>query len=296
MPDFIRSDFPRADGDLPARNSTPNCIGVTRWGPMIFNRNDRYIGRSLEVYGEFSRGEAELFEAVIRTGDHCLDIGANIGVHTVRLAQLAGHAGKVLAIEPQIHLFHLLLGNVAINNLFNVRGLSAVFSSARGQTMYVPQPDYHQYDESFGGVAMSSVPIAEAHIRETISIDSLCLDRLDFVKVDVEGMESHVIEGGLDTITKFLPILYIENDRIEHSKGLIELLWEIEYSLYWHTPPLFSPDNFNGVPDNLFPGLYSANLLCLPYGSRGREINISQLPVTMVCDSAFHPFDKSVMA
>ena len=92
-----------------------------RYGKIIYNQMDLYVGKSLKLYGEYSQGEADLFDVLIASGDWVIEGGANIGAHTVHLAQLTGRNGAVIAFEPQRLVFQLLAGNIAINSLSNVR-------------------------------------------------------------------------------------------------------------------------------------------------------------------------------
>ncbi len=94
-----------------------------------------------------------------------------------------------------------------------------------------------------------------------VTIDQLDLAACHLIKVDVEGMEGDVIGGAEATIRRLRPALYVENDRHEKSAALIEQLLGLGYRLYWHLPPLFNPDNYFGVSENLFPGIVSANML-----------------------------------
>src|SRR5215204_3016879 len=82
-----------------------------RHGRMMYNVNDQYIGRSLDLYGEYSEGEVDLFRQVLRPGDLALDVGANIGVHTVPMARLVGERGAVFAFEAQRTAYQTLCGN-----------------------------------------------------------------------------------------------------------------------------------------------------------------------------------------
>ena len=59
-----------------------------RHGRMVFLKHDVYIGRSLELYGEYSESEAEVFTQLLRPGDVVIEAGANIGAHTVHIANL----------------------------------------------------------------------------------------------------------------------------------------------------------------------------------------------------------------
>lgn len=78
------------------------------------------------------------------------------------------------------------------------------------------------------------------------------IDRLKLLKIDVEGMEILVIKGAKELIDKFRPIIYVENDRQEHSKELIELLWSLDYKMYWHLPKLYNKSNFFFVKKKIF--------------------------------------------
>jgi len=81
------------------------------------------------------------------------------------------------------------------------------------------------------------------------------------MKIDVEGMERNVLQGARSTIENFKPALYVENDRSKKSAALITYLESIHYDLYWHRPPMFNPDNFEGNSEDIFKGIVSINML-----------------------------------
>src|ERR1041385_6647627 len=78
---------------VPEFNRVKDC----RYGKMIYNANDMYIGRALELYGEYCQGEADLFAQIVRPGDIVIDAGANIGGHTVFFARAVAPGGYVFA-------------------------------------------------------------------------------------------------------------------------------------------------------------------------------------------------------
>jgi hypothetical protein len=86
---------------------------------MLFLRTDKYIGASLDLYGEYSHRESELFAQLVAQGQIVIEVGTNSGAHTVPLARLVGETGQVLAFEPQRGVHELLCGNPALNELFN---------------------------------------------------------------------------------------------------------------------------------------------------------------------------------
>lgn len=251
-----------------AAQPSATMLKQCRRGPLLFLRGDQYIGRSLECYGEFSEFEAALFAQIVRPGDAVVEVGANIGAHTVHLAQLAGPQGRVHAFEPQRVIFQILCANVALNALFNVYTHHAGAGSIAGH-LHVP-PQNYAGSGNFGGLSLTADAVGE--IVPVICIDDMALQALSLLKVDVERMEYEVLSGARQTIGRHRPIMYVENDRREKSPALIELVAELGYTMYWHLPALYNPANFTGNAENIFPGIVSINLLCIPQES-GLTIN-----------------------
>lgn len=245
---------------------------------MIYNKNDMYIGKSLELYGEFSEGEVDLFRQVVRAGDTVLEIGANLGAHTLVLAQLAGKAGQVHAFEPQRLLFQTMAGNMAVNSVTNVYAYQKAVGEVPGH-IKVPVLNYEQ-EVNWGGLELGKWEQGEE--VEQITVDSLPLDACHFIKIDVEGMELDVLKGAKETISRFQPLLYVENDRADKAHELIRYLDGLGYDLYWHKPPLYNANNFFNNQENVFVVknqdengreliVISVNMICLP---KTKHINV----------------------
>ena len=240
-----------------------NDIAMCRAGPMIFNRHDRFIGASLAKYGEWSAGEIELLRQVVRPGFVVVEVGANIGAHTVELSRLVGPQGRVLAFEPQRLVFQTLCANLALNSCANVAAFEIAVGAEAGEidVPFLP-PDR---PANFGGLSLQAGPPQSGSERVALRpLDALGLPACQLIKVDVEGMEVEVLRGAERKVAADRPLLYAENDRKERSAELLALLRAWNYRLFWHLPPLFSPANYAGDPDNIFPGIASHNLLCLP--------------------------------
>jgi FkbM family methyltransferase len=227
---------------------------------MLYNRNDTYIGASLRKYGEFSGEEIALFRVIVQPGRTVLDVGANIGVHTVELSRLTGPAGVVHAFEPQRLIYQVLCANVALNSLTNVFTHHAAVG-ATGGSLLVPTLDpggRHNY----GGVSLLGSPHGEP--VPMFTIDSLDLGDCQFIKLDVEGMETEALHGAEATIRRFRPMLYVENDRQARSAELISVLFQYGYRLYWHLPPIYTANNFRSDTENIFGDKVSVNMICIP--------------------------------
>ena len=256
---------------MPDMNQDFNCYKSCRYGTMIYNIHDTYVGRSLDMYGEFSEGEVELFRQTLRPDDIAVDIGANIGAHTLFMAKAVGTRGRVLAFEPQRIVFQALCANMAINSITNVYCHQVALGETSG-SLIVPPLDYSQ-ENNYGGLELGH--FSQGETVPVRRLDELELPACRMIKIDVEGMEKRVLEGSVETIRRFRPALYVENDRKDRSANLIRYIDSLGYAMFWHTPKLFNSDNFFKNPQNVFGDVVSINMLCLP---KEAAINVSGFP------------------
>lgn len=247
------------------------CV-FAREGYTVYNHHDIYIGQAIERYGEYSLAEAEVLTALVRPGAVVVEAGANIGVHTQALARAVGSEGFVYAYEPQRIVFQTLCANLALNSLMNVDARHAALGREPGYVR-IPDIDYARPD-NFGGISLERFSQGRK-VRIVVLDEDVETERLDLLKVDVEGMELEVLEGAGKLIRRFRPVLYVENDRQEKSEALIAHLLGLNYRLYWHFPPLFNENNFYRNPQNTLGNVVSVNMLCVPREA-GHQINGAQ--------------------
>ncbi len=262
-----------ADPDFPDFNQLTDA----RYGRMLYNENDQYIGKSMELYGEFSSFESLIFESILQPGMVAIEVGANIGAHTVPIARRVGPRGRVHAFEPQRLVFQTLCANIALNQLTNVHTHYAAAGDQPG-SLTVPELD-PQANNNFGGLALGG--FEQGTEVPVVTIDSLELPACHFIKADVEGMEEVALRGGEETIKKHLPTLYVENDRKEKSVSLCRYLVSLGYRMYAHHPPLYNPDNHKQNEENVFDRIVSINLLCVP---AAKNITVNGLPEMKMAD------------
>jgi len=230
----------------------------TRHGNMQIYDDDYYIGRSLDLYGEYSPDEAALFAKLVRPGFTVLDVGANLGALSLPLAELVGKDGRVYAYEPQPENFTLLRENCAGRD--NIVIESVALGDEDGHTR-VTTIEQFSSGKNYGGAIVGKGD----RIVELRKLDSFAWNRVDFIKIDVEGAEENVLTGAAETIARFRPILYVEDhpERGPHN-SLLRMIWKLGYKIWAHVPPLFSPQNFNDSTTNVFPNIVNYNVLCLP--------------------------------
>ncbi|HWE45781.1 MAG TPA: FkbM family methyltransferase [Caulobacteraceae bacterium] len=186
----------------------------SNFGPFIINRHDRLQGPALLLSGRpHIQGELDkILGLVARLPPEAIvvDAGANAGLVSVPIAQLlAPKAGRVLAFEVQRMMYYALCGTVALNGLENLFVYHLGLGDSLREAAIAP-PDYGVLQD-FG--TFSLLEQGGANPSEQVSIvtiDSLELPRLDFLKIDVEGMDIEVLRGGANTIRTHRPWCWVE--------------------------------------------------------------------------------------
>ena len=262
-----------------------NCLARMRDGWMLYNKNDQYIGASIGKYGEFSQGEMALFEQLLTEGHCVVELGANIGAHTLGMSKRVGVSGRIYAYEPQRIVFQTLCANMAINSRTNVYCFEQAASNVK-EVITLPDIDYSRQG-NFGGVSIDQFSTGRPVNVVILDEELQDIPRLDLLKVDIEGMEYQALSGAKKLISKHRPVLYVENDRVEKSRALIELIQSMEYRLYWHLPKLYNPNNFATDTENIFGDIASFNILCF---HQSVQTNFGGFPE--IVDSSIHPLGK----
>ena len=159
---------------------------------------------------------------VVRSGDVCLDIGAALGLYTVTLSQLVGPQGTVHSVEPLVFAHPALSYLLRPREGRNIVRHSVALGTAEGrEVMSVPvrhgSPVTGRSFLTTGADGLGSNVEFTDHLEvlvRTETLDQFCarngVDRLDFVKADVEGAELRVLRGGEATIERLRPKLLLE--------------------------------------------------------------------------------------
>jgi FkbM family methyltransferase len=281
------------------RVAEPYVLVAARHGTMLVNRNDVYMGQAYLAYGECCELETRFLLSLLRVPGLVIEVGANMGVHTIPMARALG-ARRLLALEPQPVIFQQLCANLALNGLMNVTALPYACGSATG-AVRMETPDYLQ-PGNFGGASVGAANpgaagrAAREAIVQCVRLDDLVgddaeavgLGKVGLIKIDVEGMELEVLRGARGILDRCRPVLYVENDRVERSAELIGWLMERRYRLWWHLPPLFHAENLRGIEEDRYPQVCSFNMLCLP-----RESSMVVEGCAEILDPREHPLARS---
>ncbi len=201
------------------------------------------IDFSIYLLGAFEPGTAKTLQELVKPGDVVFDIGANIGAHTLRLAQSVGPAGKVYAFEPADFAFAKLKRNLALNPELELRTspqqllLAATLSQEVEHEIYASWPlgTVDSVHPKHRGRLVST----KHAVVETLDgfAEKHGIARLDLIKMDVDGHELSVLRGGLQTLLRFHPVLVMEMSPYVHLEQhssfaeFVELLKSAGYSL-----------------------------------------------------------------
>lgn len=247
---------------------------LTKYGEMEFIQSDNVIGRSLDLYGEWSQCEIDFLCGLVRPRDFVLDIGANYGTHTIALAKRLD-TGRLFSFEAQPFIYEILKRNCHEAELDQIVELhNTVVSSFEG-AVHVPPVNYADA-ANFGSVSFSRESACPSLLSAnyggntvtTSTIDKLKLPGCDLIKIDVEGMEFCVIEGARQTIKKFRPILFFECNTLQNGWDCILQLKELSsYNFFVFSAPAFNQNNLNEHEENIFGDVEETAIVAIAEGN-----------------------------
>ncbi|MBD2627872.1 FkbM family methyltransferase [Trichormus variabilis] len=206
-----------------------------RNGYSIFKKKDS-VDNYFSVY---EQSEQRLVTRIVKPGMLVFDIGANIGDYSILLSKLVDYSGTVYSFEPASTTFTRLQERLIAQNINNVYAFKKAFYSDDTQIEFNEFPEDFSVWNSIGKPQMLDpqgtgqyVPIINTEIVDAIKLDSFCLenriDHIDYLKIDVEGAESDVLEGARELL-KNKSIKYIQ---FEISQKMLEGLNRIAKSTF----------------------------------------------------------------
>ncbi len=188
--------------------------------------NDKFVGQriALRKYEEY---ESLLMLRNVDKNSVVVDVGANIGYYTLLLAKICK---KVYAIEPDKECFEILFKNVEENNLKNVVLINKAVSDKEGEEYFMVD------NENFGNHKIVTSNQKQVTRIKTIKLDQEIQEKIDLMKIDVQGHEPQVIAGAKNIIKKYSPILFLEyngdSKMIEYLKKYYKNIFSIDYWFY----------------------------------------------------------------
>jgi FkbM family methyltransferase len=176
---------------------------------------DRADHLQLLIYylGVFEPHAVAILRRSVRPGATVVDVGANIGVYSIESALAVGPKGRVVSIEAAPGHVQKLRENVDLNRMTNVVVVETALGAAPGEgRLSLPDGD------NLGMFTLGSVSGSQSHIVAVRTLDDvlgeLGVDRVDFVKIDIEGSEYRALCGAKTTVTRDRPTILIELNEV----------------------------------------------------------------------------------
>lgn len=197
-----------------ARRFALNCgddtvLVRTEAGYLLCAASDQAVLACLVDTGDLERGTRLLIQSILGPGDTFVDVGANVGMHTLAAAWAMQRQGRIYAFEPMPSTANLLARSLWLNNLSTIVTLerAAAFSQSGTRRLFLGASSGHH----------SLFPLSESPESEsTVDVPLVRLDdvlrdvtRVDLIKLDVEGAELDALEGAVETIRRNPDIVLI---------------------------------------------------------------------------------------
>lgn len=204
------------------------------------------IDFSLWLLGAFEPETIRCYQKLIRPGDVVLDIGANIGAHTLHLAKATGPSGRVVAFEPTDFAFAKLQRNVGLNpqlarhiHCLQYMLVDAASEHSPTSSLYSSWPldaadenRHHLHQGRLMATTGASARTLDAVVTE------LQLPRIDCVKLDIDGAECSMLRGAAECLRRWQPSIvmelapYVLEEKGSNLAELIGILDEYGYAIH----------------------------------------------------------------
>jgi FkbM family methyltransferase len=178
----------------------------------VYLGND--LSKQLFIAGCYEPNEMAFLDTMLAPGMVFVDAGANEGLFTLLASRRVGKSGQVWSIEPSAREFGRLQGNVELNHLDNVRMVRKALAEFDGETELLVAQSEHAGQNTLGLFLYAEIQTAGKERVAVQTLDSLIeehsLDRVDIVKLDVEGAEGRVLNGAHKLLSRMRPVLLLE--------------------------------------------------------------------------------------
>ena len=237
----------------------------TQFGKIVVNINDQFIGKSFINQKYWGLQDIEIISKIIeykckkKNRIVFYDVGANIGSHSIALSNIFKNKILIRAFEAQSTIYQMFNQSIKINNLNNIEVYHNAVSDKNDEIIRIDLPDYSKHN-NFGALELfkpfqnsDNADMQKSGIFEDVKTIKLDIfdEEVDFIKIDVEGMESLVLKGSNNLIVNHRPFLFIEllKSKLE---DVTEFFKDKDYNIYSKGMdafiiPVESKVNFQGL-------------------------------------------------
>lgn len=252
-------------------------LGVQVCVPDVITQMTTYV---LEEQGDWFEDEIKFLRKVIRPGMRCIDVGANHGVYALTLAKLVGKTGKVWAIEPDPVPMKKLRKSIEKNKFKNLSPIEVGLSDRNGKAAL-----YWNGGSELNSLTPALLFVGPGGMLEVdVETLDLCarrheINNVDFLKLDAEGEELRILDGGQAFLKNESPLIMFEFNAT--NVALVERFAALGYASYRLVPGLdmLVPFSLGGPADS-----FQLNLFCCQ-SDRAKKLERRGLLATAVAAS-----------
>jgi FkbM family methyltransferase len=235
---FAYSEFIRPRNVEKITITGEDVLVTTKDGVTLVSNPGDWRIMSIEIlnFGDFERSETQLLLSFVKEDRVVVDIGANIGWYSILLGRAASK-GRIIAFEPIPSTIGFLKKNLALNGTTNVELHEHGLSDEEKELVFYFHPHVSGATSSQNLLENSGAVEVRSQVKR---MDDVLAgeERIDLLKCDVEGAELSALRGGMDTIARTRPVLFIEMLRKwsakfgYHPNDIITLLKDIGYECF----------------------------------------------------------------
>jgi FkbM family methyltransferase len=237
----------------------------TQFGKIVININDQFIGKSFLNQKYWGLQDIEIISKIIefkckkKNKIVFYDVGANIGTHSIALSNIFKNKIVIRAFEAQSNIYEMFNQSIKINNLNNIELYHNAVSDKNDEIIRIDLPDYSKHN-NFGGLELlkpfqnsDNTQMQKSGIFEDVKTIKLDIfnEEVDFIKIDVEGMENLVLKGSKNLIVNHRPFIFMELFKSK-LEDVTEFFKDKDYNIYKKgmdafVIPVESKVNFKGL-------------------------------------------------
>ena len=244
----------------------------TKYGLITLYKNEVYIGNEFKNGTYWDEDTLLKLKQYIDPNRNILEIGGHCGTSTIIYSSFLNENKKIYVCEPQHNIYNLLVKNIYQNNLQNkiipynlgvfcyegLRKMNNIDLDGGGGIVSKRYNEEKNLNRNFGGIGLG---VNGEEINLT-TIDSMNLDDIGYIHCDAQGSENFIFSKGIDTIKKFKPLIYYENNELygrylydnvcnSYPQYRNESLFDIKKYCMEELNYLKCVDRFNGGIDTL---------------------------------------------
>ena len=207
--------------------------------------HDTGISSELLIYGNHEPLTTEIILDELSEGMICIDIGSNIGYYALLESKKIGKNGNVLAIEPSPENFSTLVYNIKLQNDQNINAFNFAIGDKNDEIEFLigkksnwsKVKDENDIIESEDKIIKIPLKTLNSFVKDNQ------LEKIDLLRMDVEGYENNIIDGAIEVLTKFKPKIMVEIHKMimgkKKTREILEKLKKLNYENKFFIPRIF---------------------------------------------------------